>query len=135
MSVIVTMFVSQATGGGGMGPYLVWVGMMIVVVIIATGVLMAYRRRILSPGDDASVTSGRLLEGLTAMRDRGEISVEEFEVARASMVARLSGARAREGGSGSGIRPGSEASKVSRQGFDLTGDPLPGSGDGFGDGE
>lgn len=128
MPVSWTVYLSQGARGISMGPYMVWVGLMMALVIVATGILMAYRRRVLS-NDDESANSSRLLVELRAMRNRGEISIEEFDIARASVVTQLSGAEHPKKQPVSAKQVPKQDTKVAEPGFDLTGEPLPGNTD------
>ncbi len=67
--------------------YLATIGAVIVLVLLAGVVIMAIRRRLLRT--DQSATDAGLFESLRAMRDRGEISREEYDRAKRSMVEKL----------------------------------------------
>lgn len=109
-------------GTGGIVPYLAWVGAFIVVVVIAGVALLAYRRRMLSDDHEADRARG-LLDGLRLMRDRGDISQDEYDIARRTITTRLAG-RSR-GESMSPQRPSTSGARVAPPGVDLTGEPLP----------
>src|SRR5437762_2636756 len=64
--------------------YLIWVGLALVGLVIAGLVIAWLRRRMLGP--DAQQAQAGLFDGLRAMRDRGELSLEEYETAKAAMV-------------------------------------------------
>ena len=66
---------------------LLWLGVLLVVVIIGFGALMLFRRRITDQGTEQSKDIGFSLSDLRAMRDRGEITSEEYEATRAKVVA------------------------------------------------
>lgn len=69
-------------------PFLTWLGVMILLLVVVGVGLMVFRARVLAKsGHDLEVTGG-LLRDLRAMRDRGEISIEEYERARRAMAAR-----------------------------------------------
>lgn len=74
-----------------LAPYITWVGVLIVAVVIAGVVLIIVRARVLKKGGDEAQAG--LLDDLREMRNRGEISPEEFDAAKASIAARLSGKR------------------------------------------
>lgn len=99
--------------------YLLWLGLAVVLLILAGLAVMWLRRRVL--GVDADKMQAGLFEELRAMRDRGEMSIEEYDAAKATMVARASGKpvplRAKP--------RASSGERVAKPGFDLTGAPLP----------
>jgi hypothetical protein len=73
-----------------------------------------------APSEDQST----ILENLRAMRDQGQISLEEFDSVRKRMAAKVAGvapppSAAKPGSADPGVR-------IARPGFDLTGSPLPG---------
>lgn len=76
--------------GGAVTPTLVWVGILIVVVIVGSIIVMVVRRRVLAREAPASNDS-TFMDELRAMRDRGEITPEEFEAAKRAAVRRLRG--------------------------------------------
>lgn len=100
--------------------YLLWVGIAIGAVVVATLAIVWYRRRILGPTQVDH--QGGLLDELRQMRNRGEISEEEFNATKRAMAERAAGKpRTR-------TKPEPRAmsdSKVAPPGFDLTGQPLP----------
>ncbi len=67
---------------------LLFIGLLIVVATAGGLLVLWVRRRILSRGADAE-SQASLLDGLRAMRDRGELSPEEYERARRSVVDRV----------------------------------------------
>lgn len=112
------------------------VGALITAVVILGVVLLALRARLFAK-DAAAEGSGTLLEHLRGMRDRGEISREEYDAAKHKMVKRLKadagvskGSRAdhkaptRAKPERAPARPQSSAI-VAPPGFDLTGEALP----------
>ena len=108
------------------GPYVTWIGVMMGALALVTIAILAFRTRVL--GKDSGGDQGGMLDDLRAMRDRGEISPEEFDAAKAAMISRLAPARV----SGATPPKPAPASKprpagglVARPGFDLTGEPLP----------
>jgi hypothetical protein len=107
----------------------VGLGAIIIIVLFAGLAVMAMRRRLLVK-DSAAATQGRLMDDLRAMRDRGEITPDEYDAARATMAARLSGrpASAPAAAPAPIPRPAPRASEQTiraKPGFDLTGAPLP----------
>ncbi|MBX3376847.1 MAG: SHOCT domain-containing protein [Phycisphaeraceae bacterium] len=103
---------------GDLGEYLFWVGAAIGCIVLATLVILWYRRKVLGPqGLDENVS---LLDELRAMKARGEISEEEYDATRHAMASRAAGKpRTPAGPRGVG------ADRVAPPGFDLTGAPLP----------
>jgi len=110
--------------GKSITPTLLLLSGLIVTVVVMGLVVVFIRSRLLAK--DGVQDPGGLLEGLRALRDRGEISVEEYDAARLGMAAKLAG-KTRPAPSpvakpGPGAIPGV---KVAKPGFDLTGAPLP----------
>jgi|SRR6185295_7846088 len=82
-SPLVSRFLA-ATPDSGTGQAVLWIGILIVVAILGGLIMMAVRRRILSKDSlDDGTTS--LMDQLRAMRDRGQISPEEYEATRRTM--------------------------------------------------
>lgn len=80
---------SVARGGSsGPGEVLLWIGVLIVVTIAAGLLVKAIRRNMLG-SDSEDEDEGTLMEKLAAMRDRGEISDQEYELTLRTMKARL----------------------------------------------
>lgn len=110
-------------------PFFAWLGVAIAGVALVGLAMMWYRRRVLSKGAEGG---GRdLMDGLRAMRDRGELTPEEYDAAKRAMVARLAGASPpeppRPGSTPQPVRKPAAApgARVATPGFDLTGAPLP----------
>lgn len=61
------------------------------------------------------------------MRDRGEISEEEYDQTRRTIAARAAGREPPE--PPSPVDWAGESGRVARPGYDLTGEPLPGPSD------
>lgn len=116
--------VGQAAGGAPVVSVVTWMLVLIVLVIAAGLVLLALRRRLLDEADEVG-GSGLDLKTLRAMRDRGELTEEEFERAR-ERVLEAYGADATTPATTSPL----DGSLRARPGFDLTGEPLPGGGTG-----
>jgi hypothetical protein len=102
-------------------PTLLLLGGLIVTVVAMGLVVVWVRGRMLAKEGMQNQTG--LLESLRAMRDRGEISIEEYDAARLGMAAKMAGKPRPAPATGS--RPMSPGVKVARPGFDLTGAPLP----------
>lgn len=108
---------------------LVWIGVLIGVVLVASVVILLLRRRLLG-GDTAGAAdvSRGLLDDLREARDRGDLTDEEFETARLKLVARISGKSVEElaaKGSPAAKAAAGRSSPRPKPGYDLTGDPLP----------
>ncbi len=107
-----------------LSPALMWLGALIVVVMIAGLVILKIRESMLARESGRGNDEG-LLSGLRRMRDLGEISPEQYDVARKSMAARAAT------GAGAALRPvqprpaAGPGELRSPPGFDLTGAPLP----------
>lgn len=83
-------------------------------------VFWLYRRYVAEPRADA--TSAGFMSELRAMRDRGEISEEEYDQTRLTMIARATGRDVEELRAEAIRKAGG---RVAEPGFDLTGRPLP----------
>lgn len=101
---------------------LLWIGVVIAVLIGASFGVMWYRARVL--GKDQPDTQGGMLDELRAMRDRGELSPEEFDAAKHAMVSRLTG-KSPPAKPAAGAPTSKSTDRVAPPGFDLTGQPLP----------
>jgi hypothetical protein len=121
-----------------LGPFLTTLGVMIVVLVVATAGLLWFRARVLARSAGAEPGEG-LLKSLRDMRDRGEISPEEYDAARRAMALRRAGSGQPDGPAriaAPPARPDPAAGKATdqspaptefraRPGYDLTGRPLP----------
>jgi putative oligomerization/nucleic acid binding protein len=107
-----------------LGPYLIWLGVMMAAVIVAGVFLLILRGSVLGKGRARSEAG--LLENLRSMRERGEISPEEFDAAKSAMASRMAGG-APAGPAASPKKAGvpRAGERVAPPGFDLTGRPLP----------
>ena len=86
-SLLVMMQAAQTRGGSpDLTPLFMWIGIAVVILVIAGVGLMFLRRRVLGQNDQQAEAG--LMEDLRAMRDRGEISEEEYRSIRATMVER-----------------------------------------------
>jgi hypothetical protein len=103
-----------AAGSVPTGTLLILLGGLIVAVVILGLVMIKVRGATLGKAGTAVEQEG-LLAGLRRLRDRGEISPEEYDAARRSMVSRAAGTKP----------PPKPGGQVARPGFDLTGEPLP----------
>ena len=75
-----------ATGGTLLNDVLPWVGMFVLLILLGGGLAMLIRRSIFAGSEP---TVGFTLEDLREMRERGEITTEEFEQSRSRMMAAL----------------------------------------------
>ena len=129
----VTLAAAPGRTFGDMAPVLIWIGALMAAVIVGIVILLAVRRHAMALDDaelDASL--GMTLHDLRTMRAEGMIDEDEFERMKALVVGQA-GARhdhdlvraMRE------ARHRAEEAGVlrARPGFDLTGEPLPGSGE------
>lgn len=66
---------------------LLWVGVLIVVTLAGAVLILAIRRRTLA--GPRTPDAGSMMDELRAMRDRGQMTPEEFDAAIAAMKARL----------------------------------------------
>lgn len=113
---------------------LIWIGVLIVVALGGGAIAMIVRAKLLSSDDDAD--GGTLLEHLQKMRDRGEISDEEFRATRRTMIERAEQRRAQKDDADAPpplrtpTRPLDDGSLRAPPGVDLTGRPLPRSDSG-----
>jgi hypothetical protein len=107
-----------------LGPYLIWLGVMMAAVTVAGVALLIFRASVLGKGKAAAEAG--ILDSLRSMRERGEISQEEFDAARSAMVTRMAGrAAASPAVPPSPRAKASGGERVAPPGFDLTGRPLP----------
>lgn len=115
-------------------PYLVTIGVLIAVVVLAGVVLMVLRAKLNADDEAGDLGAGGMLETMRGMRDRGEISEEEYRTAQAALVAKASGERGENSGADQGgsqapararTRPPAAGELRAEPGYDLTGEPLP----------
>lgn len=140
------------SGAAAAGEIVVWVAALIFALIIGAGLIMFLRNRALVASYDASTDKG-IFDSLREMHARGEISDEEFNAARDSMIRRLKtkdrsensgtpqnkgvAAKAKDAERGDHPTPEEDGPvRVFRAkpGHDLFGRPLPGSGGAGNDG-
>lgn len=119
-----------AQSSGDTTRVLIWIGVLIAVALAGGAIAMLVRSRLLSPDDDAD--GGTLLEQLQKMRDRGEISDEEFRATRRTMIERAEQRRAQKDDDDApppARMPkraiADDGSLRAPPGVDLTGRPLP----------
>lgn len=106
---------------------LVWTLVLIGAVIAGSVVVWIVRKRVFDESE-ADGGGGLSLHDLREMRDRGDLSEEEYERAKGAVLGGM-GAKA---GSGSPRTPSRSTGEERRApaGFDLTGEPLPDFRDG-----
>lgn len=108
-----------------MGPLFMWLGILIGLAMVMAVIGLALRRRLLS-AENPVEGQRRLLDDLRAMRDRGELTPEEYDAARKSMAAAIAGRRDPNTTMRPAPRPISGSGElVAPPGYDLTGRPLP----------
>jgi len=88
--------------------HFVVLGLLILFVVGATFVVIAVRRRLLGGSGSGADGSGGIFGQLREMRDRGEISPEEFEAIRKTMIERMRRGEAPELPGGMGGDPGKD---------------------------
>ncbi|MEM7623035.1 MAG: SHOCT domain-containing protein [Planctomycetota bacterium] len=135
-----------AQTGSSQGEVLLWVGVLLAATIAGSIVVLFIRSRFLSR-DTGDQPDGTLFEQLRQMRDRGDMTPDEFERARARIIQRTTGKPAESASNPQRPSPGpdahdsgdetpndppptplappSNAPRTARPGFDLTGAPLP----------
>jgi hypothetical protein len=110
------------------------IALIIVGLLILGVVLITARRRLLSKDVQTVMGSaGSLLDELRRMRNRGQITAEEYDAARLAATSRVAGGKPgppgteRQAPTGAKVAPRSPAAGevVAPPGFDLTGAPLP----------
>jgi len=71
------------------GEMWIWIGVLIVVAVLGGLLVMRYRRSLFGAEESLSDGTEGLMRSLRAMRDRGEISQEEFDATKRRMVERI----------------------------------------------
>jgi hypothetical protein len=74
---------------------LVWLGVLLGVVVVGFGAILLLRRYLRDPSTSGTGNVGFSLSELRLMRDRGEITSEEYERTRAMVIAKVKAASAR----------------------------------------
>lgn len=118
------------------------IGAFIVAVVVLGIVILVVRRRLFVK-DHEMAASRSLMDQLREMRDRGEMSDEEYERTRKALANKVAAEFKKPSGNPAGperASPGGRSvrmnrmgvpqsgveAKVARPGYDLTGEPLPG---------
>lgn len=117
-----TVALTIAQQGRSQASFWLWLFVLIVVTVLAGIAIVVIRRRLLE-SDATESSPGTLMEDLRRMRDRGEITEEEYDRTRKAIAARAAGREPPPI-----PPPDPDAPRRARPGYDLTGDPLPGSG-------
>lgn len=99
---------------------LLWLGIGVGIVMAAGLIVLWLRKRMLA-ADRAAAEQGGLLDDLRDMRNRGEISDEEFTAAKQVMAARLAGQLNMK----APVPRPPPGGIVAKPGYDLTGAKLP----------
>ncbi len=71
------------------GEMWVWIGVLIVIAVLGGLLVMRYRRTLFGAEEPLSDGTEGLMRTLRAMRDRGEISQEEFDATKRRMVEKI----------------------------------------------
>jgi len=119
----------RPSGARSITPMLLWLGAIMLIVVVTGVAVLIYRRRVLSK-EAAGEAQARLMDEMRAMRDRGEISIEEYERMKSRLVARVAGRPVSDrhptpAPAHAQTLPDRGDVRQSRPGFDLTGAPLP----------
>ena len=73
------------------GQVIMWGGALIIVVILGFSGIAYIKRKLRGGGEASGPNSGFSLSELRAMRDRGEITSEEYEQTRARVIEKVKG--------------------------------------------
>jgi hypothetical protein len=111
-----------ATNTRSLLPMLGWLGAIMLVVVLGGVCILLYRRQVLGRESASAMQSG-VFDELREMRDRGQITSEEFEEMKARIVARVAGRPLPPRIERPSVRFADE--RRAAPGFDLTGAPLP----------
>ena len=110
---------------------MILIGAVILLVMVAGIILYLLRDRLLGSDSDEMSGGGEILEAMRGMRDRGEISEEEYRTAQAALVAKASAKKRNEQGAEKKkpvkiqTADGQVGELRAAPGFDLTGERLP----------
>lgn len=86
--LFLTIIAQSAPTKGDILPVMGWLGLLIVVTVVGGLVVLALRKRMLAKASPAA-DEASLMDSLRAMRDRGEMTSEEFEATRRAMIERM----------------------------------------------
>lgn len=84
---LLTLGTQPRAGRSSSTDVLLWVGILIVVTLVGAIAILAIRRRTLA--GPRTPDAGSLMEELRAMRDRGQMTPQEYDAAITAMKARL----------------------------------------------
>ena len=122
--------ITIARSSGSVADVWIWVVVLLVVVVLGGVLIIMVRKR--AHGDDLDRPAlGLSLADLREMKAEGRLSDEEFERAKAMVIGELGGKVERT--SAERVRVQGrivDGALRARPGYDLTGQPLPGSEDG-----
>ena len=96
-------------------------GLMVLIVFLGLVFVFLLRRHLFGASKEEANSVG-VMSDLRAMRDRGEMTEDEYERTRAVMIARATGKDPEAVRTASILKQGGV---VAKPGFDLTGRPLP----------
>ena len=92
-----------------------WIGILAVFILLGGGIAIWLRKRMAVNRDDSS--AGFILADLRGMRDRREISPEEFESAKSRMIEGIRASATRDPAeSGAGMKPTSDPDRSNPKG-------------------
>jgi len=104
MSIGVWSLAEQVLVPGGQQRILLWGAVLMAVVVVGGGAILVLRRHFRDTSGEAGDNPGFSLSDLREMRDRGEITSEEYEQTRARVIAKVKSSfkknETREGASG-----------------------------------
>lgn len=122
MTVLSEAFVSVTLAqSAAAGPTLLWIGILIAVAVAGGAFVMVIRNRMLAKPPSDSEAKGSMLQEIREMRRRGEMTEEQFQAARDSILGKSKRVRRVVKG-----EIHEDGTIKARPGFDLTGSPLPG---------
>lgn len=68
----------------------IWLGILVVVVVIAGIVLLVIRQRMFSDSASADMQAGGIMEQMRLLRDQGKLTDKEYQDARKSLIEKVS---------------------------------------------
>jgi uncharacterized membrane protein len=80
---------TASAGKYSVGDVLMWGAILIGIVFVGSLFIMLLRRRLKDPALSTGADAGFSLSDLREMRDRGEITIEEYEQTRARVIAKV----------------------------------------------
>lgn len=88
-AVVSMLTFARAPSAAQTGEVLLWVGVLIAMIMVATIAILIMRKRLLA--EDGQADSGSFMDELREARNRGEITPEEFDAARARLIEKMKG--------------------------------------------